>query len=181
VLRFIGFNAQGVAGGAGAFEAIASATGTGSSGTITFSSIPSTYQHLQLRIFMRLTANQSNPTLQFNSDTGSNYAKHLLLGNGSVVLATGTASTTSIENNLRAISTANIGVANIVDIHDYASTTKYKTVRHFTGWDENGSGQVRLGSGLWMNTNAINSITINATTDSFTTDSTFALYGVKGA
>ena len=32
------------------YESIASATGTGSSGTITFSSIPSTYQSLQLRV-----------------------------------------------------------------------------------------------------------------------------------
>jgi len=33
------------------YESIASATGTGSSNTITLSSIPSTYKHLQLRIF----------------------------------------------------------------------------------------------------------------------------------
>jgi hypothetical protein len=155
--------------------------GTGSSGTITFSSIPQNYKHLQLRIFTRLVSGQSNPTLTFNSDTGSNYARHLLSGDGATVTASGGSSLTSISSNLRAISTADTGVANIIDIHDYASTTKNKTVRIFTAWDANGSGSVRLASGLWMNTNAISTITIDAGAgNSFATNATFALYGMVG-
>ena len=68
----------------------------------------------------------------------------------------------------------------IIDIIDYASTTKNKTVRAFFGLDLNGSGSVTLGSGLWMNTNAITDININAAADPMAAGSTFALYGIKG-
>ena len=67
------------------FESIATATGTGSSGVITFSSIPSTYKSLQIR-YMSKDTNASdgvlNPKIQFNSDTGNNYAYHELRGDG---------------------------------------------------------------------------------------------------
>lgn len=179
-------------GKAGAFESIASASGTGSSNTITFSSIPSTYQHLQLRIIAKgtLTAGAGRVGLiRFNSDTGSNYASHRLRGNGTDVFADGQTSATSIRtNNFVLDSFASypntFGVA-IIDIHDYASTTKNKTVRTFTGTDDNGIGNQTIGlsSGLWMNTSAITSLTfINGdSSDNFVTASTFALYGIKAA
>lgn len=177
-----------------AFESIATATGTGSSGTITFSSIPSTYQHLQIRYIAKDNSIDIGVALniQFNSDTGSNYYYHALIGDGSAASATNsgglnnrivignavTASQTSAPNM------ANIMGVGIIDIHDYASTSKYKVVRHLTGLDANYAttvANIRMTSANWNSTSAINSIRLYSTTGNFTTASTFALYGIKGA
>lgn len=164
-----------------AFDSIATATGTGSSGTITFSSIPSTYQHLQIRCNVIESPAGDTQILRFNGDSGSNYARHNLYGQGTSAVALASTSTTSIpvgpiQQGLDSTQPSPC----IIDIHDYASTTKNKTVRVFTGIDKNGSGDVTLTSGLWMSTNAITSLTISVP-GNFTTSSTFALYGIKGA
>jgi hypothetical protein len=69
----------------------------------------------------------------------------------------------------------------LIDILDYASTTKNKTLRGFTGADLNGSGNSNIVSGLWINTAAITSIQIIAEATAFKAGSTFALYGIKEA
>lgn len=189
-LQLLGTIASSVQKVSGAFESIATATGTGSSGTITFSSIPSTYQHLQIRCISRNSSTSTGSgdvLLRFNSDTGSNYAYHNLRGNGSVASAGGSASQTSIRMDNFSTNngeTSNIITAAIIDILDYASTSKYKTVRAFTGNDNNGNSTaiLRLNSGLWMSTSAIDTITLTLNlANNFTTQSTFALYGIKGA
>lgn len=175
----------------GAFVPIATATGTGSSGTITFSSIPSTYQHLQIRIISKATRTASfgsnDGYLRFNGDTGSNYTYHRLSGDGSAVSAAGAASQTSMRI-ARIDQSSYTGLTNtmavgIIDIHDYANTSKNKTVRYFTGNDTNnvGDGQANLGSGLWMSTNAVSSIEIFLSGTNYTTSTRFALYGIRGA
>ena len=173
----------GAAGASSSYESIASATGTGSSNTITLSSIPSTYKHLQLRIFETATlgAGAGTLSLRVNGDTGSNYARHQLIGDGTSASAAGTASTSSITlSTISPDSANNIGSVVIVDIHDYASSTINKTIRTFSGCDRNGLGQVFLGSGIWLSTTAINSLTVFLTSTSLATSSTFALYGIKG-
>jgi hypothetical protein len=68
----------------------------------------------------------------------------------------------------------------IYDIHDYASSTNYKTIRQFGGVDQNTSGgYARLASGLWLNTNAITSITLKPASGSLGAGTTFALYGIN--
>ena len=66
------------------FESIATATGTGSNSTLTFSSIPQTYKHLQIRVMSRGNAatDQDNLLIRFNGDTGSNYNSHYVFGTG---------------------------------------------------------------------------------------------------
>ena len=178
----------GAAAAAGSYESIATATGTGSSGTITFSSIPSTYQHLQLRYIGRSDRSSVVTDVflcRFNSDTGSNYMEyHRVLGDGSSASAgAGSASTTNIIMGAMPAASAlasTVG-AGVVDILDYANTNKYKTTRNFMGNDYNGSGAVQLFSGLWMSTSAVNTITLTTSTGSNWTGATqFALYGIKG-
>ena len=164
----------------GAFESIASATGTGSSGTITFSSIPGTYQHLQIRYLGRTNLNAAT-YIRFNSDTGSNYARHYLYGMGTTVYAGGVATQTTIRIGSDGGTDSTQPQVGIIDIHDYASTTKNKTVRTLEGIDKNGSGDINLNSGLWMSTNAITSISIYTNTGNWDTSSRFALYGIRGA
>jgi hypothetical protein len=169
----------------GDYESIATVVGTGSSGTITFSSIPSTYTHLQIRYIGRVTNSDTadNIFMQFNSDTGSNYAWHYLLGDGSSVAASGATSQTRILSGRVSAATAGTDVmgVGVIDILDYANTNKNKTTRVLTGQDRNGGGVVTLHSGLWMNTGAVSTITItNGSVTNFTTSSQFALYGIKG-
>lgn len=168
------------------FESIATATGTGSSGTITFSSIPSTYKHLQVRLLLRGSATSTNYSAKFqlNGDTGNNYAYHILLGDGTSVSATGSSSSGDMPIFRSASASYNTGVMGvaIADIIDYASTTKNKTVKVLTGVDNNSTtgGYISLNSGLWINTAAVNSLTITVGANTFTTATQVALYGIKG-
>ncbi len=172
------------AGGGTAFESIATATGTGSSGTVTFSSIPSTYTSLQLRILGKTTDSNGLVSLQFrfNGDTASNYAYHRLQGDGATASASGSASQTLIESvtGMAGGFYADVFGAAIFDVHDYASTTKNKTTRMTLGTDRNGGGIIQLHSGLWMQTTAISSITITQNGGAnWATGSVFSLYGIN--
>jgi hypothetical protein len=163
------------------FESIATAIGNGSSGTITFSSIPSTYKHLQIRLQV-LASGGGGQSIRFNSDTGNNYARHSIGGNGASVFASATTSTNMIFVGDDSGST-NLSTM-IVDIYDYASTAKNKTVRSRFGRDINGSGgSLYLYSGVWLNTGAITSLSLGQANFSgtFDTGTIASLYGIKGA
>lgn len=172
----------------GAYESIASASGTGSSGTITFSSIPSTYTSLQIRMIGRSSATGTGTVsgrIQLNGDTSSaSYAGHLLFGDGSVVSTDAAASGTYtgvLLSVLRDGNTASTLTGIVIDIHNYTSTTQNKTIRMINGYDANGSGVMMMGSGLWLSTAAVTSISLVLTTTNWTSSSQFALYGIKGA
>ena len=168
----------------GSYESIATASGTGSSGTISFTSIPATYKHLQVRLLSRSdSAGLNQVYIQFNSDTAGNYSNHLLLGDGSSASSSNTVNAVRMSISLQGGSStaANIYGASVIDVLDYADTNKYKTLRGLGGADANGSGYVWYSSGNWRNTNAITSIQIIAENGNFTTASNFALYGIKGA
>lgn len=167
------------------YESIATVTGTGSNTTITFDNIAGTYQYLQLRILARdaQATTGRNITIRANNDTGSNYARHELTGDGATASAAGQGSLTSIGAYTipAASATANIYGAYIIDLHDYASTTKTKTFRILGGYDVNGTGgTIRLQSGLWNSTSAVTRLDIISNGAGFTTSSVVALYGIKG-
>lgn len=179
---------SGVAGAVASYESIATATGTGSSGTITFSSIPATYKSLQLRINAQdntVNTYASQMRISFNNDATANYASHRLLGNGTAASAVGNASATymTMINGAGGGGKTNCYASSIIDIHDYASTSNNKTIRNFNGFNANqgtADDQIGLGSGLWINTAAVNRIDLVISGASYTTGSTFALYGIKG-
>lgn len=171
------------------FESIATVTvGSGGASAINFTSIPSSYTHLQLRAIARDNRSAENTVfyMQFNGDTGTNYGAHDFFGTGSAVEAIADNSTnqtvivlnrptgaTALTNNFGAI---------VLDILDYTSTNKNKTLRYLAGYDNNGSGRVYLSSGLWRNSStAISSINIVPVTTPIQQYSQFALYGIKGA
>jgi hypothetical protein len=185
--RAYGLGAGGV--GIGDFQSISTSTvGVGGIGTITFSSIPQTYTHLQIRFVAR--NNRANAgmggtlTMQFNSDTGANYFTHRLYGTGSALTSdTAGGPTTYIyacDINADSVA-ANIFSVGIIDILDYANTNKNKTIKTMGGADLNGSGIAELISGQWRSNSAISTITLKDTngTYNFVQNSTFALYGIK--
>ncbi len=170
----------------GDYQSIATVdVGSGGQTPITFSNIPQTYKHLQLRIMSRdaRTATANNVFARFNGDTASNYSNHNLIGDGSSTISEGY---TNEDAMLFGLSTSNSAAANIfgvsiVDILDYANTNKYKTVRTLTGADQNGSGTIRLWSSNWRSSSAVTSITLyGGTTPNLSQYSSFALYGIKG-
>jgi hypothetical protein len=153
--------------------------------TVTFSSIPSTYKHLQIRSAVRgWTGTNSNVSLRFNGVTTSSYAWHGLWGfdGGSVQSDNGTSTTFIALEGISGNDTAanNFGGL-IVDILDYANTAKNTTTRGLLGqYDATGS-RIRLASGLFNNTSAISSITLGmAAGGNFITASRFSLYGIRG-
>lgn len=167
------------------FESIATVTvGSGGSSSIDFTSIPSTYTHLQIRLISRLSGTggaQSN-TIRFNSDTGTNYRSHFLLGNGSSASAFDGGATTRLFNGIGADADdpSSMFGACIIDILDYTNTNKNKVTRTLGGADLNGGGEITFISGLWLNTSAITSISIIPETGTYVQYSSFALYGIKG-
>lgn len=166
----------------GDYHSIATANGTGSSGTITFSSIPATYKHLQIRGIGRSSqsANYSFTYLRLNTDSGSNYSAHELVGNGTSPSSAGAATQVwGWAGYSGAQTNANNFGAFVIDILDYADTNKYKTVRSLTGYDANGVGAVAMESTGWRNTVAVTSVSLILDTFNFSTGTTFALYGIK--
>ena len=168
------------------YESIATVTvGSGGSSSITFSSIPSTYKHLQIRCFAQ-TSGTAYGKLSFNSDTtNANYKAHELYGDGASASATAYAQSYGgvLINAYGGWSNSSSSAWSntIIDILDYTSTNKNKTTRTLSGYDNNGSGSVEFQSGLWLATPAaITSITLTLSANTFSQYSSFALYGVKG-
>jgi hypothetical protein len=168
------------------YESIATVTvGSGGQSIVSFTSIPSTFKHLQLRCLARTTGTVDNDValLTFNSDTGTNYSAHDLRGNGGVMAAGSYPSQTSMYLQRFAGGNQTSGRFGVViaDILDYANTSKYKTLRDIGGYDFNGTGNIYLASGLWMNTNAITSMSMTPAQGGVWAQYTqFALYGIKG-
>ena len=168
------------------YESIATVTvGSGGSATVSFTSIPSTYTHLQIRY---LAANEaSGPSdepvyMRFNSDTtNSNYRNHRTGAEGSSV------SSGSFQLPISSGTNGNGNAdtyysAGVIDILDYANTNKYTTVKSLSGWDSNSTGYIWVMSELWMNTAAITTIDFTTFTGSdYRQYSQFALYGIKGS
>ena len=162
------------------YESIATVTvGGGGAADVTFSSIAGTYTHLQIRGIARSTSSECDVKVQLNGDTGSNYAYHRIYGTGSGTGADGSGSATTMFYCGRINASTSVFGANIIDILDYTNTNKNTTLRAFMGFDSNGGGYVSLGSGLWVNTNAVTSIKLIPHSGNFAEYSQFALYGVK--
>jgi hypothetical protein len=178
----LGILDSGAAGAANSYESIATFSPSGVT-TVTFSSIPSTYTHLQLRLLTRTATSASDfIAMRFNGDSGSNYGFHSLFGNGASAGASSSTPDTVIAWNIAdGGDAASVFNACVFDILDYANTNKYKTARFLEGHDFNGSGVIELRSGAWRNTAAITSIQVFTFGPNFATGSSIALYGIKGA
>lgn len=164
------------------FESIVTLSGTGSNANVTFTSIPQTYKHLQLRIFMNSTRS-SGPTgsgrMQFNSDTtGTNYYTHSSYGG-----YTGDTAGFAANENYGVWwygDATPIYVSAIIDILDYTDTNKKTTVREFTGFNSNAGGYMGITSMFWNNTAAVTQILLNTDGFNWGANARFALYGLKG-
>jgi hypothetical protein len=186
--------ASGAGGGGGAFDLLESTTLSTDTASVTFSGLGaySDYKHLQIRYTARgvdSTSTVTNNGFNFyiNADTGSSYTYHRLKGDGSAVSASGNSSPLSRGNAGRLLSsgaTAGAFSSGVVDILDFNSVSKFKTIRTLSGHSDPsvGSGTlINFDSVAWLNTDAITSLLFNAQTGSadLAAFSRLSLYGVK--
>lgn len=167
---------------AGDYESIATVTvGAGGASDVQFTSIPSTYAHLQIRFISKISAGD-DVVMRFNGDTANNYRNHILYGDGSSAIA-GVPFTNAYSAAALYYTSSTASVAaGVIDVLDYTSTNKNKTMRFLGGYDNNGSGNIDFASALWFKTpEAITSITLKPVSASFSQYSHFALYGIKSA
>jgi hypothetical protein len=174
----------------GDFASISTITvGSGGAANVEFTNIPATYTHLQVR--HRVQSNRSTygrdlVLLNINGDT-SNMSTHSLNGDGGSISSGAESNATRIFAGACGTSAAGTYFfgGGVIDILDYANTSKYKTTRTLSGVDHNGTiagfgGEMVFHSGNWRNTNAITSLKFYPSSGSlFTQYSTFALYGIK--
>lgn len=187
--NIVGLLDAGIPASTNSYESIQTVlVGSGGQSSVSFTSIPSTYKHLQIRGISRdnRSSVNNNVYLQFNGDTTfTNYRFHFVYGDGGGAAAGGDqASGLFAYGGISASANAgsNIFGTSVIDILDYTNTNKNKVTRTLSGLDVNGSGGfISLASGLWLNTNAVTSITlIPWGGNTFQQYSSFALYGIKG-
>ena len=168
------------------FIKIASVTvGSGGAATIDFTSIPSTYTDLAIKVSARTDGSsgngwQSGKVTFNNSATG--YSGILLIGRGDLSAVSITSASTSIEFGFYssdAVSSSNTFASNDLYIPNYAGSYN-KSISSDVA-EENNSARALLGfcAGLWSNTAAINRVTLTPGSGSFVQYSTAVLYGIN--
>jgi len=177
----IGIIASSGGGVANSYESIASVNFTSNTAGVTFSSIPSTYQHLQIRFMVKSQAATNDFSFYLNNvSSGSNYAFHSLSGNGSSASASAYTSQNYMQlmNDFASGFPSGSVMSGVIDLLDYKDTNKNRTTRTLLGTDQNGAGFIKLHSGLYQSTTAVSQI------DFYNgynwASGSFALYGIKG-
>jgi len=156
------------------YEPIATSTASGSSPTISFTSIPATYTDLYVIVTGTVGASDNTMLMRYNGDTATNYSSTVFSGNGSVEQSfRDTAATTMYCGRIGTSQSPNV-----IQIINYSNATFYKT------FISRGNSDTRVSAfaGSWRNTNAITSISITFNgAGNFAAGTTATIYGIKAA
>jgi len=159
------------------YTPIATTTLGSAQATVTFSSISGSYTDLVLIVQNSNSAGINSISLNFNSDTSSNYSMTFISGDGST--ASSGRETSQTKLNVGGTST-DMGNVTICNIMNYSNATTYKSTVSRSGWT--GYALIRAFAGLWRSTSAITQIDIKVISGAnFNTGSTFTLYGIAAA
>ena len=164
------------------FHKIAAVTvGSGGASSIDFTSIPSTYTDLCLKVSSRLSSTDTPLFVYFNNDTtNTNYNVRRLLGSGSAASSAAFNAPYVIYADISTYTSNTFGNAEIY-VPNYAeSTNKSMSVDSVNENNATGAEAV-LTAGLWSNTAAINRLTLVPNSISFVQYSTATLYGIKSS
>ena len=171
----------GVGGGVATdYESIATVTvGGGGAASVSFTGIPSTYTHLQVRAMHLYSSTGDNLVLSYNSGAFTNTRSHFVYGTGAAAAA-GTDTSGGGILSFQSGTTSTAFCVAVYDFLDYKDTNKNKTLRGLIGQDLNGSGIVGLVSAFANTTTAINALTFTYNGgQTFRQYTSFALYGIK--
>lgn len=170
------------------FELISTTNLTSDLSLVSINSIPSTYKHLQIRYVMWGTASGWIPQLRFNGDSSSNYDQNTIYGGssqsapvyGSSLNTSGGFYTAGVSNGMQG--TSNYPTIALIDIADYANTSKLKVVRIKSAIVATGTSTntLQLSNGYWDNTAAITSISLSVGGAAIATNSRISVYGIRG-
>jgi hypothetical protein len=171
---------------ASTYELINSSTLTTSAFGVTFSSIPTTFTDLMLRISARtdVGSNQDTVKLRFNNDTNTNYGRNTLFGGGSGGVGSNNNLTTRILAPYVNGSTAQSDTFGAIDFYIPSyRRSQYKELSAF-GASENDNNLAYMGitAGLYTDTTPISTVTVEPENGgSFLSGSSFYLYGISNA
>jgi hypothetical protein len=171
------------------YELIESVFVASTTASVTFNNLnqyATEYKHLQIRSTTRVSTAESNAQLSFiriNGDTGSNYSRHFLQGNGGAAASGAETSQSSMYFSFSPQNSSTSGVfsGEVIDFLDAYSTTKNKTIKILHGVLNTGSSgpRIMLNSSVRLNTESITSITCLTGSNSFVAGSRFSLYGIR--
>ena len=172
-----------------AYEIIESTTLTGTATSVTFSSLTTDYEHLEIwmtaRTDLNTTPGYDYVGVQFNGDTGSNYATQQMYGFNAAI---GTErETANAQMKVRAAASdpedaLNFGGISVL-IPDYrganvnksCTTMGGKSAASNNGWTNNGTGE-------WDNTAAITSVVLTpGAGTNFNIGCVFTIYGLRSS
>lgn len=166
------------------FVSISTVTvGAEGASSVSFSNIPASFKHLQIRGVARATSGSQNAgTLRLNGDTSTNYTFHQLFSNGSNGSSNGDINSTWMyfQKVPGSSDPSNVYGAVTIDILEYANTSKNKVMRYLGGANTNGSGFIFVGSNAWYSTAPVSSLTLAVDGSTFAQHTKFALYGIQG-
>lgn len=154
------------------YVALDKVTVTGSAASsVTFSSIPQGYT--DLRIIANIQDSNGYGLIRINSDTGSNYSRTSIYGDGSSAVSERTTSQTSAYYQ----SSGSGFWYSDFNFMNYSNTTTNKTILCRNGF---ASASTWAQVNLWRSTAAITSISfISASSNTIAVGSTFSLYAIK--
>ena len=160
---------------------------TSSAAIVTFSAIPSTYTDLVVRFSVRATDASDWLIVILNNITTTTSSETWLRGTGSAASSARQANTNYFGGNgadlliNRSGSTANTFTSGEIYIPSYTASQN-KPVSFILAEENNATAaNMTALAGLWRNTEAINRIDFDTAGTSFTSGSSFYLYGIKNS
>jgi hypothetical protein len=157
------------------YEAIATQTLGSDAASVTFSSISGAYTDLIMVVNAITSTASEYMSINLNSDTGSNYSRTNLAGNGTSAVSVRGSNETVGYIGAETYGTNALKFNTVVHFMNYANTTTYKTFLSRANHVDLAAEAI---VGLWRSTSAITTIKVNS---NFATGSTFSLYGIAAA
>lgn len=176
------FAAAGAGGAAGSYQLIQTITSNGSSFSLSFTNIPQTFTHLQIRYVAKSTnASTGNIAFEIAPYTAGSFSRHSFTANGVSFSNSTVTSQDFIQVNdaIPLSGTTDAFGAGVVDILDYTNTSIGKTLRIFQGQTVS-NVRVGLHAGRSGSTNAVTEIGMTLTAGEFANGSRVSLYGIRG-
>lgn len=146
---------------------------------VIFNSFASTYTDLVIVFKGGASAGTTEFQAQFNSDSGSNYSRTRLTGDGTTAASSRDSNVTFARfTGIGYLPNSDLNNVTIINIMNYSNATTYKTVLSRLNTP---TQETNLMCNLWRSTAAITSIRLFVSANNFYTGSIFTLYGIKAA